>query len=459
MTVKGTASDNGGRVAGVEVSVDGGATFHPADGRDNWTYKGLLTGTGPDAIQARAVDDSANLQVVPTKISVDVTCPCTIFGAMAPTNPSTADTAPVTLGTRFTSSKDGFITGIRFYKGATNTGTHIGSLYDSSGRALAQATFVNEASSGWQSVSFANAVPITKGTTYVAAYFAPNGGYAGDQYFFGYRSYSSGTLTAFGGSGADNVNGVFADGQRFPNDTYKQTNYYVDAIYSAVDTTPLSVSAVSPAADATSVPSASAIRATFARGANPDTISIVVLDPQNHAVSGSTDYASGSTSVTFTPTQPLAASTTYTVSVTSQASSGVGMPAPYVWSFTTAKPPATPGECPCTLFDDGDGPTGGPADDSDAVKIGVAFKASTSGTISGVRFYKSPGNDGVHTVGLWSASGDQLATATVTHEIPRDGKRPPSVAPSPSLRTPPTSLPIWLRTATIRTLRTTWHRA
>lgn len=417
VTVKGTASDTGGgRIAGVEVSVDGGATFHPADGRDAWTYKGLLTGTGPDAIQARAVDDSANLQAGPTKVSVDATCPCSIFGAMAPTNTNTAETAPVTLGTRFTSSKDGFITGVRFYKGVTNTGTHVGSLYDSSGRALAQATFTNEASSGWQSVSFANAVPITKGTAYVAAYYAPNGGYAADQYFFGYRSYSSGTLTAFGGSGADNVNGVFADGQRFPNDTYKQTNYYVDAVYSAVDTTPLSVSSVSPTADATSVPSGSTIRATFARGADPDTINVVLLDPQNHAVPGSSDYSAGSASVTFTPTQTLATSTTYTVSVTAQASSGVGMAAPHVWTFTTAKAPSTPGECPCSLFDDGDGPTGGAADDSDAVKVGVAFKASTSGTITGVRFYKSPGNDGIHTVDLWSVFGDPLATATVTHE-------------------------------------------
>lgn len=417
VTVKGTASDaGGGRVAGIEVSVDGGATFHPADGRESWQYTGLLTGTGPDAIQARAVDDSANLQATPAKVSVAVTCPCTIFGAMTPRTTTTADTGAVTLGTRFTSSKDGFITGIRFYKGTGNTGTHVGTLYDSSGKALAQATFANETSSGWQTVTFGAAVPITKDTTYVAAYYAPSGGYANDQYFFGYRGYTSGTLSALGGPGASNVNGVFADGQRFPNDSYKQTNYYVDAIYSAVDTTPLSVSAVSPLADATSVPSGSTIRATFARDADPDTITMVVLDPQNNAVPGTSDYSADSKSAVFTPTQPLAASTKYTVSVTAEAASGVGMAAPYVWSFTTAKPPATPGECPCTLFDDGDGPSDGAANDPDSVKLGVAFKASTAGTISGIRFYKAPGNDGVHTVSLWSASGTELATATVTNE-------------------------------------------
>ena len=37
-TISGTATDSGGgRVGGVEVSVDGGATWHPAKGRESWT--------------------------------------------------------------------------------------------------------------------------------------------------------------------------------------------------------------------------------------------------------------------------------------------------------------------------------------------------------------------------------------------------------------------------------------
>ena len=35
----GTAADaGGGRVGAVEVSVDGGASWHPADGRETWSY-------------------------------------------------------------------------------------------------------------------------------------------------------------------------------------------------------------------------------------------------------------------------------------------------------------------------------------------------------------------------------------------------------------------------------------
>ena len=43
----GTAADaGGGLVAGVEVSVDGGATWHPADGRETWAYTFRPSATG-----------------------------------------------------------------------------------------------------------------------------------------------------------------------------------------------------------------------------------------------------------------------------------------------------------------------------------------------------------------------------------------------------------------------------
>ena len=62
---------------------------------------------------------------------------------------------------------NGYITGIRFYKGSGNTGTHVGHLWTSTGTLLATATFSNETASGWQQVNFATPVAITAGTTYV----------------------------------------------------------------------------------------------------------------------------------------------------------------------------------------------------------------------------------------------------------------------------------------------------
>jgi hypothetical protein len=61
--VTGAAADTGGVVAGVEVSVDGGRTWHPAEGTSRWRYRfeaAAAPGTG--AILSRAVDDSGNLE-------------------------------------------------------------------------------------------------------------------------------------------------------------------------------------------------------------------------------------------------------------------------------------------------------------------------------------------------------------------------------------------------------------
>ena len=64
----------------------------------------------------------------------------------------------VNLGVKFQSDVAGYITGIRFYKGPSNTGTHVGHLWTASGALLATATFTNETASGWQQVNFANPV-------------------------------------------------------------------------------------------------------------------------------------------------------------------------------------------------------------------------------------------------------------------------------------------------------------
>jgi hypothetical protein len=64
VTVSGTAQDfGGGVVGGVEVSVDRGATWHPAVGRKNWSYVFTTTTSGTLNVQSRAVDDSGNLEV------------------------------------------------------------------------------------------------------------------------------------------------------------------------------------------------------------------------------------------------------------------------------------------------------------------------------------------------------------------------------------------------------------
>jgi hypothetical protein len=62
--ITGTATDSGGGVVGgVEVSIDGGATWHPASGTERWSYSWRVPGDVEDAtILSRAVDDSGNIE-------------------------------------------------------------------------------------------------------------------------------------------------------------------------------------------------------------------------------------------------------------------------------------------------------------------------------------------------------------------------------------------------------------
>src|SRR5262249_11249229 len=62
VTITGSASDVAGQVGGVEVSVDGGTTWHPASGTSNWSYGWTPTVLGNFTIRSRAVDDSGNLE-------------------------------------------------------------------------------------------------------------------------------------------------------------------------------------------------------------------------------------------------------------------------------------------------------------------------------------------------------------------------------------------------------------
>ena len=132
----------------------------------------------------------------------------------------------VNLGVEFTADTNGFITGMKFYKSAANTGVHTASLWSSTGQLLATGTFVNETASGWQTVTFASPVAITAGTTYVASYFAPNGHFSVDRNGFG-TPFTSGHLSV-------PVNGgVFQYGTAaaFPTQSYQSSNYWVDVLF------------------------------------------------------------------------------------------------------------------------------------------------------------------------------------------------------------------------------------
>jgi hypothetical protein len=56
------------------------------------------------------------------------------------------------------------------------------------------------------------------------------------------------------------------------------------------------------------------------------------------------------------------------------------------------------------------------ATDMNSVELGVKFSASTSGSVTGIRFWKDLINTGTHTAHLWSSAGQLLASATFANE-------------------------------------------
>ena len=133
---------------------------------------------------------------------------------------------------RFRSDLDGLITGIRFYKGLTDTTAHTGSLWSNAGQLLATGSF-NETASGWQQLNFSTPVAITANTTYIASYHTSSGFFA-DLNFFQDQGVDNPPLHALQ-TGVDGPNGVYmyGPGGAFPSQTYMDANYWVDLVFSA----------------------------------------------------------------------------------------------------------------------------------------------------------------------------------------------------------------------------------
>jgi hypothetical protein len=421
VTISGTATDSGGgRVGGVEVSTDGGATWHPAEGRESWSYTWSAVGGGDMPIKTRAVDDSGNLETPGAGRTFTVTCPCGLFGnAATPTITSAATTVKHELGVKFTPDVNGWITGVQFYKGAGNTGTHTGTLWTSTGTKLATGTFTGETSSGWQTLMFPAPVQVSGGTTYVASYFAPNGGFAADEGWFQQKPMLSPPLTS-PRNVTGNGNGVYLrSAAGFPTSTYEGSNYWVDVIFETTEPPDMIAPAVigrTPYPGSTSVPPTVKPSLTFTEPIVAGSFTFTLKDAANNTVPGSAALDATGTVLTFTPASALAGSTKYTVTVTGARDAAGNIAPVETFELTTAKPTPPPGTCPCSIWPDSATPAVATAEDSQAVVLGVTFRADENGQIDGIRFYKGPGNGGTHVGNLWAADGTKLAEATFTGE-------------------------------------------
>jgi uncharacterized protein DUF4082/carboxypeptidase family protein len=273
------------------------------------------------------------------------------------TNPKTQqvtnDKAAVTLGLKFYSDVAGSVTGIRFYKGANNTGTHIGTLWSSSGAKLASVTFSGETASGWQQANFSSPVNITANAMYTVSYLAPNGYYACDQ------NYSWTTLAAPPLHVSGSSPGVFVYGSNtaFPNGTWNRSNYWVDVLFRPTGTTtppPTSIYTISGTAaisGATVTLSGAASRSATAGASGSYSFS--------NLPNGSYVVAPSMAGYTFSPS-------TASVSISGASKTGV--------NFTAT---AVPNPIPHT--------------------VSLSWKASTSSNVTGYNVYRASVAGGAYT--------------------------------------------------------------
>ena len=201
---------------------------------------GAITGTpttaGTLSFAAKVTDAGSPTQTATKALSITIASVPTAVSLWPSTAvPGVVDSGPdsaVELGVKFRSDVNGKIAGIRFYKAAANTGTHVGNLWSSTGTKLATATFSGETRSGWQQVNFSTPVAITSNTVYVASYHPQGGHYSCDQNYFSSRGVDKPPLHA-PANGVSAGSGVYAYGSTsaFPTQTWNAANYWVDVVF------------------------------------------------------------------------------------------------------------------------------------------------------------------------------------------------------------------------------------
>ncbi|MGO7655159.1 DUF4082 domain-containing protein [Rhizobium ruizarguesonis] len=322
-----------------------------------------------------------------------------------PTGAGFNDGQSMELGMKFVASSGGMITGIRYYKAAGDTGAHTGSLWTADGTLVATVTFADSGSvNGWQTATFATAVHIAAGTTYVASY-STTGSYVATANYFT-TAHTNGALTALAGS-----NGVYAvGGSAFPTSSYQSSNYWVDVVYNQSTGNAVPVAANDNGYTTYSNTALSIAAASLLANdtdADGDPLSITGV---NGAVNGTVTFDSQTKSVTFTPTAGYTGAASFSYSI----SDGYGGAASATVSLTVGTPPG--GGTTSSLFTGADTSGVAAANDANSVELGVKFIASASGQITGITYYKSAQDTGTHVGSLWTASGQLLAQATFISE-------------------------------------------
>ncbi len=177
----------------------------------NTTYTLTCTGSGGSASQSVTVTVTAARQ--------------TIFTTQTPAG--TASDANYEMGTRFTSTVNGQITAIRFYKATGETGAHTGRIWNAARTQLASVVFSGETASGWQEQALASPLSINANTEYMVSVNTGN-----RYYVYTYDGLLSQITNGNLRTIADGSNGRFTTTVgTYPASTFRNINYFRDIVF------------------------------------------------------------------------------------------------------------------------------------------------------------------------------------------------------------------------------------
>ncbi|MBY3278747.1 DUF4082 domain-containing protein [Rhizobium laguerreae] len=330
----------------------------------------------------------------------------TLFtGSEGPTGGSFNDNTAMELGMKFVASSNGTISGIRYYKAAGDTSVHTGSIWRADGTLVATVTFTNESLSGWQTANFSTPLQITAGATYVASYHT-TGSYVATAGYFN-TAHTNGSLTALAGA-----NGVYAvgSGSTFPTQSYQSSNYWVDVVFNQSTGNTVPVAANDNGYTTYANTALSIAAATLLANDSDGDGDPLSITGANGAVNGTVTFNSQNNTVIFTPNSGYTGVASFSYSI----SDGQGGTASATVSLTVNSQPG--GGTTSSLFTSADTSGVTAANDTNSVELGVKFIASANGQITGLTYYKSAQDTGMHVGSLWTASGQLLGQATFINE-------------------------------------------
>ena len=148
-----------------------------------------------------------------------------LFTTQTPAIPNASDGVPYELGMKFRLARAGQISAIRYWKASIDSGTHVGRIWSANGTELAAVTFSGETASGWQQQSLSTALPVQANTSYVVSVNVASHFSVSDSGLA--NTIVNGDISSM----ADGANGVFGSAFAFPTNSFHNSNYFRDIVF------------------------------------------------------------------------------------------------------------------------------------------------------------------------------------------------------------------------------------